>query len=251
MSEIEMNSLVSKTEMSVFRRLAARGCWNEAAESLVNASRNDPDAALERAAILIEQCLFILDCWQSAEEALAHAESMADNEERSGKAASERAFLAYAQTHFCGKDKTEAAHKALEIADNLLGLQSPHRPLLEFRRGLITEVLRGDPESARIAYERAHIAAEKSGDTCLLSYTSRHLGSLAQDVGDISIARRYYADSLRLREEAGFLIGIAPALVTLASVSAEPEAHQYLAEAARLVRILGGVPVWLRSLVNA
>jgi tetratricopeptide (TPR) repeat protein len=198
----------------------------------------------------IEPSNILAHCWQSAEEALAHAESIADNDERAGKAASERAFLAYAVTRFCGQDQTEVAYRALEIADNLLGGQSPHRPLLEFRRGLITEVLRGDSKSARAAYERAHIAAETSGDTYLLSYTSRHLGSLAQDAGDTVAAQRYYADSLRHREEAGFLIGIAPALVALASVSAEPEAEHLLAEAARFVRVLGGVPVWLRSLVN-
>jgi hypothetical protein len=38
-----------------------------------------------------------------------------------------------------------------------------------------------------------------------------------------------------------------PALVALAEVRPEPEASQLRAEAARLFRLLGGVPVWLKD----
>lgn len=231
--------------MSIVRRLGARGCWSEGAIFLAAVAKEEPSAALERAALLIEQCMFTLDGWLDAEEALAHAESIAEDGEQAGATASERAFFAYITTLFGGQDQATVAYKALELADGQLGDYSSARPLLDFRRGLIIENLKGDPKTALAAYERAHIAAEINGDAHLLSYTTRHLGSLSQNAGDLDTARRYYAESLRYREETGFLIGIAPALVTLASVSSELEASYLLVEASRLVRAFGGQPVWL------
>ncbi|MEU6941398.1 hypothetical protein ABZ943_32555, partial [Streptomyces rubiginosohelvolus] len=51
--------------------------------------------------------------------------------------------------------------------------------------------------------------------------------------------------SLRIREELGFLVGTAPALISLAEAEDEPEAARLRAEAGRLFRLLGGVPTWL------
>ncbi|MDH6187739.1 hypothetical protein M2168_000771 [Streptomyces sp. CZ24] len=58
-------------------------------------------------------------------------------------------------------------------------------------------------------------------------------------------ARHGFAQSLRLREELGFLVGTAPALASLAQTEPEPEASRLLAEARRLFGLLGGVPTWL------
>jgi tetratricopeptide (TPR) repeat protein len=164
-----------------------------------------------------------------------------------GAVASERAFFAYAMTLLGGQDQAVKARNALEYADRHLSDLSPFRPLLEFRRGLLAENLDEDLKAAVTAYNRAHAAAEANGDELLLSYTSRHLGSIAEQEGDHHTARRYFAESLRLREVSGFVIGIAPALVALASVSPEGEAETLLSEARRLVRAFGGVPVWMAS----
>ena len=73
-------------------------------------------------------------------------------------------------------------------------------------------------------------------------------GSLA--IGDTAEARHGFAESLRIREELGYLVGTAPALVSLADAESEPEASRLREEARRLFRLLGGVPTWLaRQLV--
>ena len=61
-------------------------------------------------------------------------------------------------------------------------------------------------------------------------------------------ARHGFAESLRIREELGYLVGTAPALASLAEAEPEPEAAARLrAEASRLFRLLGGVPTWLAA----
>ncbi|WP_197081124.1 hypothetical protein [Gordoniibacillus kamchatkensis] len=213
-------------------RLRVRGCWNEAASLLAEAARHNPAAALECAALLTEKCLFTHDGWQDAEEAMTHAEAMAgDDKAAVGAAASERAFLAYAAALAGGQDRKAEAFAALDKAGNCLDEHSPGWAQHEFRRGLLFENLTGDLVAAQAAYERAHAAAEANGDAMLLSYTSRHLGSIAQRSGELNKAHHYYSESLRLREETAFAIGIAPALAALASVSAEPEASRLRAEA--------------------
>ena len=93
---------------------------------------------------------------------------------------------------------------------------APGRPLLDFRRGLMAEHVADSPDAARAAYRRAHAGATARGDTLLLSFTWRHLAGLALRDGEVAEARHGFAESLRIREELGFLIGTAPALAALA-----------------------------------
>lgn len=58
-------------------------------------------------------------------------------------------------------------------------------------------------------------------------------------------ARHGFSESLRIREELGYLVGTAPALASLADAEVEPEASRLREEARRLFRLLGGVPTWL------
>ena len=93
---------------------------------------------------------------------------------------------------------------------------APGRALLDFRRGLIAENLADSPQAARAAYRRAHAGATAQGDPLLLSFTWRHLAGLALREGELAEARHGFAESLRMREELGYLVGTAPALVSLA-----------------------------------
>jgi hypothetical protein len=45
-------------------------------------------------------------------------------------------------------------------------------------------------------------------------------------------------------------VGLAPLLVALAEVSGEAEAARLRSEAVRLIRVFGGLPVWLRHLMQ-
>ncbi|MEU1286720.1 hypothetical protein [Kitasatospora sp. NPDC005856] len=232
-------------------RLRSRGCWQEAAELLRPAAEDDPDAALGRAELLIEQCLFTAAHWPQAEQALRLAEALASGTEQRAAAACARGFLAYVASVLGPRDRLDEAQAALGRTSALLPPDAPGRPLLDFRRGLVAENLLRDRSAAWIAYRRAHEGAGERGDELLRSYTWRHLAALALSRGDRGNAREGFEASLRLREQLGFTVGVAPALAALAEVSEPPEAARLRSEAARLVAGLGGVPVWLARQLGA
>lgn len=191
--------------------------------------------------------MFTAEGWGRAEEALRAAESLSLSDEERGTAACERGYLAYASTLLRVRDRADEARAALGRAAALLAPDSPSRPLLDFRRGLMAEHVGGNPQAAETGYRRAHNEALSRGDSLLASYTWRHLAALALLSGDVAEARHGFAESLRLREEIGYLVGVAPALVALAEVTEGPEAGRLLAEARRLFHLLGGIPGWLAS----
>ncbi|WP_236239364.1 hypothetical protein [Streptomyces sp. CC228A] len=227
-------------------RLRSRGCWTDAA-ALLAPTADRPSVAVERAALLIERCLYTERGWADAEDALRAAEAVAQEDEERGAAACERGYLAYAATLHGVRDRADEARAALGRAAALLGPSAPGRPLLDFRRGLLAQYLSDAPQAARAAYRRAHAGATAQDDALLLSFTWRHLAALALDDGEVAEARHGFAESLRIREELGYLVGTAPALAALADTEPEPEATRLRTEARRLFRLLGGVPTWLAA----
>lgn len=229
-------------------RLRSRACWTDAAALLEPYAAADPALAVQRASLLSERCLYTERGWTEAEDALRTAEAVAQSDEERGAAACERGQLAYASTLLKVRDRADEARAALGRAAALLAPDTRGRPLLDFRRGLVAENLAGAADSARAAYRRAHTGAAAQGDTLLLSFTWRHLASLSLRAGELAEARHGFAESLRIREEMGFLIGTAPALIALAEAEPEEaEARRLRAEASRLFRLLGGVPTWLAA----
>ena len=223
-------------------RLRSRACWADAAALL---APDTPEAALQRASLLVERCLYTEVGWEDAEDALRTAEAMAHSDDERGAAACERGHLAYAATLFRVRDRADEARAALGRAAALIAPGAPGRALLDFRRGLIAENLTRSPQAARAAYRRAHAGATAHPDPLLLSGTWRHLAGLALREGELTEARHGFAESLRIREELGYLVGTAPALVSLAETETGPEAARLKEEARRLHRLLGGIPTWL------
>lgn len=232
-------------------RLRSRGCWDDAAALLEPHSVRHASAALRRAALLVERCMFTATGWAEAEDALRHAEALAGDDDERGGAACERGHLAYAATVLGVRDRADEARSALGRAAALLAPAAAGRPLLDFRRGLMAEHVADSPDAARAAYRRAHAGATAQGDALLLSFTWRHLAGLALRDGELTEARHGFAESLRIREELGFLIGTAPALAALADAAPEGDADRLRAEAARLFRLMGGVPTWLADHLSA
>ncbi|MDH6123967.1 hypothetical protein [Kitasatospora sp. GP82] len=232
-------------------RLRSRGCWQEAAELLGPTAARDPTAALKRAELLIEQSLFTAGHWQEAEQALRLAEAGVGTPDQRAAAACARGFLAYVASVLGPRDRLDEAQAALGRTSALLPPDAPGRPLLDFRRGLVAENLLHDRAAAWIAFRRAHDGATERGDELLRSYTWGHLAALALAAGDRERALEGFRASLRLREDLGFTVGVAPALAALAQVSEPVEAARLRAEAARLVQALGGVPVWLARRLSA
>ncbi|MFF1690947.1 MULTISPECIES: hypothetical protein [unclassified Streptomyces] len=227
-------------------RLRSRACWTDAAALLERLAATDARAALQRAALLGERCLYTEQGWAAAEDALRAAEALAHDDGERGAAACERGQLAYSATLLGVRDRADEARSALGRAAALLPPGAPGRPLLDFRRGLMAENLSDSPQAARAAYRRAHAGATAHSDPLLLSFTWRHLAGLALREGELTEARHGFAESLRIREELGYLVGTAPALASLAEAEPDPEAAARLrTEAARLFRLLGGVPTWL------
>ncbi|WP_437072978.1 hypothetical protein [Streptomyces sp. enrichment culture] len=229
-------------------RLRSRACWADAAALLRPAGAA---TALQRAALLVERCLYTEQGWEDAEEALRVAEALASGDEERGAAACERGYLAYAATLLGVRDRADEARAALGRAAALIPPDTADRALLDFRRGLVAQNLSGSPQAARAAFRRAHAGATAHSDTLLLSFTWRHLAGLALREGELAEARHGFAESLRLREELGYLVGTAPALVSLADAETEPEATRLRDEARRLFRLLGGVPTWLARQLTA
>lgn len=225
-------------------RLRSRACWADAAELL---KPDTPAAALQRAALLAEGCLYTEQGWEEAEDALRTAEALAHTDDERGAAACERGYVAYAATLHGVRDRADEARAALGRAAALIPRESRGRALLDFRRGLVAQNLGDAPQAARAAFRRAHAAATANADALLLSFTWRHLAGLALREGELAEARHGFAESLRLREELGYLVGTAPALLSLADTEPEPEASRLREEARRLFRLLGGVPTWLAA----
>ncbi|MFF4210441.1 hypothetical protein ACFYZE_14015 [Streptomyces sp. NPDC001796] len=223
-------------------RLRSRACWADAAALL---RPETAEASLQRAALLVERCLYTERGWEEAEDALRTAEAQAHSDEERGGAACERGYLAYAATLLGVRDRADEARAALGRAAALIPPGTQERALLDFRRGLVAQNLADAPQAARAAYRRAHAGAAAHGDALLLSFTWRHLAGLALRDGEVAEARHGFAESLRIREELGYLVGTAPALASLADAESEPEASRLRAEAGRLFRLLGGVPTWL------
>jgi len=223
-------------------RLRSRACWADAAALL---QPRTADAALQRAALLVERCLYTEQGWEEAEDALRTAEALAHTDDERGAAACERGYLAYAATLLGVRDRADEARAALGRTAALIPPGAAGRALLDFRRGLLAQNLADAPQAARAAFRRAHAGATAHGDLLLLSFTWRHLAGLALREGELAEARHGFAESLRIREELGYLVGTAPALVSLADAEAEPEASRLREEARRLFQLLGGVPTWL------
>jgi tetratricopeptide (TPR) repeat protein len=232
-------------------RLRSRGCWEDAAALLEPYAETESAAALRRAALLVERCMFTSQGWAEAEDALRAAEALAHDDDERGAAACERGQLAYTATVLGVRDRADEARAALGRAAALLPPSAHGRAMLDYRRGLLAEQLSDTPQSARAAYRRAHAGATAHGDTLLCSFTWRHLAGLALRDGELAEARHGFTESLRLREELGFLVGMAPALAALAEVKPGEEAERLREEAARLVRLLGGVPAWLAERLSA
>jgi tetratricopeptide (TPR) repeat protein len=109
-------------------------------------------------------------------------------------------------------------------------------PLAEslFHVALVHQVVRGDTAAALPYLEEARALALAATDEVTLSYVERHLGFLRSEQVDHRAAEAAFRESLRLREQAGFLAGVGPALLALAALLAQAPGRA--GEAAGLIR---------------
>jgi tetratricopeptide (TPR) repeat protein len=86
----------------------------------------------------------------------------------------------------------------------------------QFHVGLVYGVVRRDHAQALPYFEQAYRTAKAAGDLVIASYAIRHIGFAHHDAGKDDAARAALAESLELRQRAGFIPGVAMALVALA-----------------------------------
>lgn len=85
-------------------------------------------------------------------------------------------------------------------------------------------------------FRRSYELAEAAGDRLTLSYATRHLGFAAEAEGRPQEARERFEESIRLREELGFLPGVAAGKLALADLlrgTGDREAADRLLDEAR------------------
>ncbi len=103
-----------------------------------------------------------------------------------------------------------------------------------FQVGLVHQVIRDDSAAALPWFEEAYTRARKAADPVLMSYAIRHVAFCRLHAGDRAGARAGLEESLWLREQAGFIPGVAMALAALAEVVASDGQRQ------DAVALLGG-----------
>ena len=86
--------------------------------------------------------------------------------------------------------------------------------------GCFHQVVREDNETAVPALERSLELAARAGDGLTESYALRHLGIAEHSAGRLDAARERLEESTRLRQEVGFLPGVAANLVGLIYIAA-------------------------------
>lgn len=120
--------------------------------------------------------------------------------------------------------------------------------------GAFHQVVHGDNDTALSDLERSRELATRAGDILTLSYALRHLGIAEHAAGRLDAARQHLEASVRLRQEAGFLPGVAANLVGLAYIAAQQDRHDealaIIAEAHALAEASGAHGV-LRSVEEA
>ncbi len=106
-----------------------------------------------------------------------------------------------------------------------------------FHVGLVAQVQGRDAEAAH-GYAEALAEARAAEDPMRISYAIRHQADLAEKAGQPAKALASHRESLRLREQAGFTVGQANALVAIASLD-RPNARAHLERARALVASVG------------
>ncbi len=87
--------------------------------------------------------------------------------------------------------------------------------------GCCHQVVREDSEVAQPYFEESRDLAAQADDKLTLSYALRHLGFDAQATGNLDQAQELLQESVDLRQQIGFMPGVAANLVALAYLAGE------------------------------
>jgi len=121
-----------------------------------------------------------------------------------------------------------------------------------FWTAIFHQVIDDDNATARPLLDRAAELAAAAGDRLTMSYVVRHQAYADEADGELDLAEKGFAESLRLRREIGFAPGVAAALLALAEVTRlrgdSERADALLAEAEQTARTdAPGILRWIEA----
>jgi tetratricopeptide (TPR) repeat protein len=203
-------------------RLAGR--WRDA---LVEIDGLDtPEAWLERLQVLSDEHLFARDRGSEIRVGLDRVAELADATDDPALEAfvlSRRALALHVE-FLANPDAGEPPEemplfeRALEIRQGINDRRGTAESL--FQIGLVHQIARQDGEAALAHFRRSYELAREVRDGILMSYAIRHVGFIEQAADNLDAAETALAESLQLREAAGWKPGVAAAQLALAGVLA-------------------------------
>lgn len=161
------------------------------------------------------------DTWEMRQEALQQALALAD-------AASESLLLGDVHDalgmsihgHYLAGDRSTEPPDELAHFEKGLSLRRQGGTAVQvaeslFHIGLVYDVIRRNYDQAAVYHQQAYNMATKAGEKVIASYAIRHLGFAHMAAKDYASAKEALEESLRLREEAGFVPGAAFSIIAL------------------------------------
>jgi tetratricopeptide (TPR) repeat protein len=203
----------SCTNIADATKLRLAGQWEEALAELEGL--DTPEAWVEQIQILSDEHLFARDRGDEIEASLERVAARAEEGDPALEAfvLSRRGLALHVQflaNPAAGEPPEEMSlfERSLDIRQHL----NDHRGVAEelFHIGLVHQIVRHDPEAALTYFQRAYDLAREVGDGILMSYAVRHIGYVEQAAEDLDSAEQAFAESLALREAAGWKPGVAP-----------------------------------------
>lgn len=258
MEDSSLLQCVLDSASSLADRWRLQGRWRAAhtlIQGLYPVATAQGDEAMARvcllnARILLDEAMFggqetLSTSEKALEQALVHAQAT-NAVALTGAIWDAKGFIQHAM--YLGSDGSQEPEQELAYFEHGLALRrtaDDQRGIAEslFHVGLVYGVIRHDHVRALPYFEESYRLAQAIGDSVMASYSVRHIGFAHHAAGEGVAARAAMAESLQLREKAGFLPGIAMSLHTMAYAEAEygdkKQAIPYLERAKGIFEALG------------
>ena len=229
MNKNEVNVLMSALSLVESWRLA--GQWQDAQILLQGlqpvAARIDQEAMamvwLQLGRVLTEESMFGgVDTAVKRQAALEKAMTLAEPTNDANLMGNIYDALGFSlHAAYLDSDRSQEPTDELDFFERALTLRREQGTVAQvaeslFHVGLVYDVIRKDYEQALLYHQEAYQLASEAGDKVMASYAIRHIGFAHLAAEDTAAAEQAFLQSLTLREEAGFVPGVAFALPLLA-----------------------------------
>jgi tetratricopeptide (TPR) repeat protein len=204
-------------------RLRLEGRWDEALEAL--AGRDDLDAATERVRILADQNMIAGGVGEQLDAALDALAALGAGDRRIEAFVLTRRGAKLHSTFLADRSRGEPPGEMQLFEDGLaIRREIGDEPGIAeslFYVGLVHQVVRGDSATSLPYFRESYERARADGDDLLASYAIRHIAFATHQEGDLDRAEAEFRESLELRQQVGWIPGVAAAEFALAELVRE------------------------------